>query len=66
MFLFAVLQCGFFAWVSWKHPEAILGLYADLVVLVTAGVGYLVQHVREAELRTREQILRPTLAQMHQ
>jgi len=62
VFLFAVLQCGFFAWISWQRTDALTGLFVGGVMLVIAGVGYVVQHVREAELRTREQILRAALA----
>ena len=61
VFFFAVLQSGFFAWHSWQNPDSIHGLYVGLVGLVITAVGFIVQNVREAELRTREQILRATL-----
>ncbi len=58
---FAVLQCGFFGWLSFRHPESVLGLFVGLAGLVIAAVVFLVQRMRESELRTREQILRGML-----
>ena len=69
---FAVLQCAFMGWIAWRQaPESgaaatdvLGGLYLGLAALLLAAVVYVAQRVREAELRTREQVLRAALAQV--
>ncbi len=66
---FATLQAFYFAWaardsfswLAWFRPGAAQAFFVSLIVLVLAGVVFVLQHVRESELRVREQHLRAAL-----
>jgi hypothetical protein len=66
---FATLQALYFAWaardsfgwLSWTRPGAAPALFVSLVVLILAATVFVVHHLRESELRAREQTLRAAL-----
>lgn len=66
---FATLQALFFAWaardsfswLAWIRPGAAQAFFVSLIVLVLAALVFVVHHLRESELRTREQFLRVQL-----
>ena len=57
----STLQAAFFGWRSQADSSALPGLVLSLVFVVIAAALFVAQHVRESELRIREQLLRARL-----
>lgn len=66
---FAALQALYFAWaardtfswLAWIRPGAAQAFFVSLIVLVLAALVFVRHHVRESELRVREQQLKAAL-----
>jgi hypothetical protein len=58
---FAWAARGSFGWLAWTRPGAAPALFTSLVVLIVAATVFVVHHIRESELRSREQHLRAAL-----